>query len=166
MNKSNQQKRKYSQYFSIVLNSFGKYLKGCPQYPSKMETNLDSQEIKIIGNVLTKSRWDGNETVTKTREISVIIHHRSTRHLIWEFSHNSIYSRWSYELCEKHHNSVTCAVSMQSFGSPRLFRYRVYVNDRERSVLTRRGGLYCSKNSLFIFKIRLFRTFGWNYFHY
>ena len=128
----------------------------------KMETILDSREIKIIGNVLTESQCDGNETITKTREISVIIHHQSTCHFLWEFSHNSIH----VDLCEKHHNSLICAVSMQSFGSPRLLRYRVYVNDRERSVLTCRSGLHCSKNSVPFLRFNSFACLYWIFFHH
>lgn len=110
---------------------------GCPQYPSKNGDNSRFTREKIIGNVLTESSCDGNETVTEIREIPVIIHHLSTCYFIWEFPHNSIHA----DLCEKHHSSVICVVSMQSFVSPRLLRYRVYINDRERSVLSCRGVL-------------------------
>lgn len=87
----------------------------------KMETILDSREIKIIGNVPTESQCDGNETITKTREISVTIHHLSTCHFIREFSHNFIHA----DLCSEY----AVILITTSFSLPCLR------NDRESSVL-------------------------------
>lgn len=141
MKKSN--KRKYG-IFSIVLYSFGKCFKGFPRYPPK---NGDKSRFTRDKNYrkcsYRKSVWWKRNRHQDTRNFS---HHPSSKyktlclrifpqfHLRWTV--------WNHFIC------VICTVCMQSFGSPRLFRYFVYVNDQGRSVLGCRSGSHCSKNNL------------------